>query len=136
MNNPCFVSFPPLHCVETVLIVRGGDTHREEKLAEERAGRAAERMELRELRSREAGYARELKDRADEIEQLNQVYEVVFTAQSTYSANGCTHPFVVLAAASTARPRWLSAFRVCIGRPSSVYTSVFRVVRERVCVSF
>lgn len=52
-------------------LLGGGD--REERLAEERAGRAAERMELRELRSREAGCVRELKDRADEIEELKQV---------------------------------------------------------------
>ncbi|CAM9585270.1 unnamed protein product, partial [Scytosiphon promiscuus] len=46
---------------------------REERLAEERSGRTAERMELRELRSRDAGYVRELKQRADEVDELNQL---------------------------------------------------------------
>lgn len=65
----CFYSLP----LRQYLSIRWEWTPREERLAEERAGRAAERMELRELRSRDAGYMRELKERADEIEELNQV---------------------------------------------------------------
>lgn len=54
--------------------VSGNAPRREERLAEERSGRAADRLELRELRSKEAGYVRELKERSDEVEELNQVW--------------------------------------------------------------
>lgn len=70
VSSCVFVSSP---CFETASRSDNEYISREERLAEERAGRAAERMELRELRSRAAGYVRDLKDRSDEVEELTQV---------------------------------------------------------------
>ncbi|CAM9752404.1 unnamed protein product, partial [Sphacelaria rigidula] len=68
----------------------------EGKLAEERAGRAAERMKLRELRSREAGHVRELKERQEEIDDLNQVLAELQEGDARVAeAVGTSHALVI-----------------------------------------
>lgn len=61
---------------------------REQRLADERAGRAKERLELRELRSREAGYLREIRERTEEVEELNQVTMMVVAPTSLGAGGG------------------------------------------------